>query len=845
MLIEPVHLSAAALVLGVGLGVVAVRQWYDRRQAERQNDTLSQQIDLLTDILENTADGWYAWIGTSGVGESGVGESGGGLFAGSDSGGTATPLSGGRASRRLSLLLDCYLGRDGSFRDVFQSLTSDSAQTLEAAALALRQEGQIFDVVVDRPQDLGFPPRRLRVQGLRYQNHTSRPEGPSRTPEGDSPATADVIWFSDLDSPQESHPPTGPEGHATGDLWQDALGTLPHPIWIRDADLRLIYVNRAFVEALEAPSPQQILHEERELADGLAARELRALASAARASGVARQAPFHVVLHGERRLIEVIETPVHLGDDILTVGLAQDMTRLESLRSTLEREATGHAMVLERLGTAVAIYGPDTRLRFYNTAFARLWGLDSGWLDEEPPYAEVLEAQRSRRLLPEVADWPAFRTQELDRFTSLLDTREDLLHLPDGTTLRRLLAPHTLGGLMATYEDVSDRLALETARNTVVAVQKEILEHLHEGVAVFGGDGRLRLGNPAFARLWGLDARLLADTPTLADLTAALPPPLAESQAWQDLRSRLGSAPQDRQVCRTRHQRGDGAVLETTVVPLPDGGNLFTFLDISDKTLAESALQQRADALVAADRMKMVFMANASQELRTPLTTILGFAEILADEYYGPLNVRQRDYARTIVETAQHVSSLLDQIGDLVLLEAGRLTLKLDTCDIHATLAAVLGLVREAAKRRSHTLNFDCPPDIGSITADCLRLRQCLVHLMLTAIANTPDHGQITLACLPQDATSEHPVPGVVFVVADTGHGLAEDQQSTLFDRPFVARSAMTLSGPAPGPGPEESLGLGLALVRRLVALHGGTISVESVPGQGTTILLFLPDKGR
>lgn len=783
--------------------------WHTRRRAvaERALTQAGARARALEQALAVTPDGWFAW------------------FEGDAARDEETPndpddaLSGGLCSRRLAVLLGLYTGQAAGLDEVLAGFHAADSARLRDLISALREDGDGFEVVASHQTDGPDTLRRLRVTGIRAVADDGVP-------------LADLVWMRDVTAEEQSLAGLSDRcavlAHERDDL-RAALDALPMPVWMRDDGLRIVHANRAFLDAAEAEDVAQLHREDRELSSGVTAREMRALASAARAAGAPRQAPFHVVLHGSRRLLDVSEVPITDTEDgrRVTVGVAQDATRLEHLRATLEREVSSHATVLERLGTAIAIYGPETRLRFYNTAFARLWRLDEDWLDDEPTYGEVLEALRARRLLPEVADYPAFKELELDRFTSLLEPREDLLHLPDGKTLRRVVAPHPLGGLLATFEDVTDRLALEASRNQLVAVQRETIDHLHEAVAVFGPDGRLRLYNPSFQDLWGLGEEVLTGAPHLAEIVSAFPSDYTADGTWDGLHALLAADPQDRTVRRSRMERGDGLTLETVGVPLPDGGVLFTFLDMSDTAKVERALRERAEALAAADRLKTQFMANVSYELRTPLTTILGFSEILADGYYGDLNARQREYARGLAETAQSLVALIDDISDLVSIEAGHLSLERASFDVHAALASVLALTREALRRKGLTLNFDCPPETGRMVADEKRVKQVLYHLLINAIKYTPEGGQIILAA----QRDQDPAGGgeMVFTVADTGVGIPADDQPDIFDR--FSRPGRAAGGP----------GVGLALVRRFAELHGGAVDLVSVPGEGTTVTVRMP----
>ncbi len=814
--------AAVIIVLVPPLALGLWWHWRRRRRAEDAAEWAENRAAALEEALSTAPDGWFAWFHDRAAEEDAPEAS---LGTGSET-----------CSRRLAVLLALYGGRDSTFEDVLAAFRPADADILRGAAAALRADGEGFEEVLtlhndtlDGPSDPPVDDARGDVVGRRFIRVTGQ-----RAVADNGRPLADLLWLRDVTAEEAALDSLAAEAAtvaAERNRLRAALDALPLPVWLRDDTLRVVHANRAFhaiatgTNGNAADSGADDDGKDLELAEGMTAREMRALASAARAAGTDRSAAFHVVVGGSRRLLDVTEVPTAgdaLGNTLITVGIAQDATPQEALRTTLEREVASHAKVLERLGTAIAIFGRDTRLRFYNTAFARLWRLDGEWLADQPTYGAVLEALRSRRLLPEVADYPAFKEVELGRFKTLLDSMEDLLHLPDGKTLRRVLSPHPLGGLMATYEDVTDRLALEASRNTLIAVQRQTLDHLHEAVAVFGPEGKLRLHNPAFARLWGLDDSTLAEEPGVADMITGLPDGFGDSPCWDAMRSQLAAPPQQRTVRSQRIERRDGAILDMVGVPLPDGGVLFTILDMSDTARVERALRERAEGLAAADHMKSAFMANVSYELRTPLTTVLGFAEILADEYYGPLNVRQKDYARGIAETAQALGGLIDDIADLVSIENGEMTLSREQVDVHGLLASVLALTREALRRKTLTLNFDCPPDIGSLAGDEKRLKQVLYHLLLNAITFTPEGGQIILAAQPDENGT------IAFTVADTGVGMTESEQAAAFDR-------FTRSPRSAGPG------LGLALVKSFVELHGGTIELVSVPGEGTTVIVRVP----
>ncbi|SDH25181.1 sensor histidine kinase [Roseospirillum parvum] len=742
----------------------------------------------------------------------------------------------GRGSRRLAVILDLPTGSDSDWAAVIGGFGERARADLKRHVETLRDTGEGFSLELDHAAS----GRRLSLSGLRVVDwagdlgDSDDPDAPS-----EPPPLADLLWVGDI---TEVHRDGAARARALAASRDRAgrldglLDALPLPVWQRDADLALVYCNRAYAQAVGAPDPAAVVADGRELAEGAEARRARALAAAARAGGGTHGGTFSVVMGGDRRRLAITETALDLpaddgNEDRLTVGLGIDVTDREEADALLRRHQAAHAQVLERLGTALAIFDAETRLVFANAAFARLFTLDPEWLAEGPGYGDLLETLRERRRLPEVADFKAFREGELARFANLLEPREEVQHLPDGTTLRRVVAPHPLGGLLLLLEDVTDTLALERNLNTQIAVQRETLDHLDQALAVIGPDRRLTLSNPAFTSLWGLDEGERAGIPAVR-LGQRLAERLDPESAAQI--GPLLEAPAPGAGRRVRLGDGEGRVVDGLAVGLPDGGTLLSFRDVTDAAEVERVLRQRAHVLAEANRLKSDFIADVSFELRTPLTTVAGFADVLGGGYYGELNSRQKEYATGIRDTALKLGQLISDIADLATIEAGQARLDLDSFDIHALLMAVAGLHRESLNRRRITLNFDCPPDIGRMVGDQARLKQALYHLLGNAIRfSSPGQGVILAA----QRSEMDGADWIAFTVADQGSGIPEADQNAVFD-PF--RKA---HGSPHGPNHPEGggTGLGLPLVKRFIDLHGGTLDLTSVPDEGTTVTCHLP----
>ena len=596
---------------------------------------------------------------------------------------------------------------------------------------------------------------------------------------------------------------------------RETLDAVPMPVWRRDRDGSLVECNLAYAAALGA-AREEVLAESRELMPAGSVGAVVAPAGAVRFAG-ARSEQAHIVIGGQRRLLDLVEMPCAAGG---TIGFALDCTDAEAARSELWRHINAHADVLESIYAAVAIFGPDRKLTFFNHAFAGLWGIEEAWLAGEPTLGEILERLRESRRLPEFADFRAFKRERCALFTSLIEPRHELMHLPDGRTLQLTVSPHPFGGLTFVYEDVSDRLALECSYNTLIQVQRATLDHLYEGIAVYGTDGRLKLNNPAFRAIWGLSEEDVAGEPHISEIVEKTRDFIDDRGDWTAVKGGIVAKVIAPGLTNGLLTRRDGSMLQVASVPLPDGEVLLTYLDVSDTARVERALRERNDALETAGRLKSEFIASVSHELRTPLSTVIGFAEILNNQYFGSLNSSQSEYCRGILDSSHQLMTLINDILDLATIEAGYMVLELSPVDIPEMLRAVVTLTQERARSRGLEISLRCPSQIGAIEADERRLKQALFNLISNAVKFTPPGGAIGIE-------ARYSQGELLLAVADTGIGIAPADQARVFEKYACKR--------------EGGSGLGLSLVKSLIELHRGSVEIESALGRGTRVICRLP----
>lgn len=581
------------------------------------------------------------------------------------------------------------------------------------------------------------------------------------------------------------------------------LDALPIPVWLRDKALSLTWGNSAFAAATGAKDSETAVASQSALD-----RTERDLAATAKNQGIAYEARRYAVVGGQRRSLAFTETPVD-GQGI--VGSAIDVTDVSAAEAKLQQHVDAHADTLDKLATAVAIFGKDQKLTFYNRAFARLWDLPETWLDTHPTDGDILDRLREGRKLAEQRDYQAWKRERLAMYDNPREyPSEDLWHVPGGKTLRVVTQPHPFGGLTFLYEDVTEKIALESAFNTQIKVQSATLDTLQEGVAVFGPDGKMKLHNAAFLDIWDLTPRDVLGEPHIRTIAAAFADKFGDEAVWERLiQAVVSGAPQRREMGEI--ERNDRTVLSLALSPLPDGATLVTFADVTDRFRIESALRERNDALEAADNLKSDFIKHVSYELRTPLNTILGFAEHLASGIPGELNRSQSGYVQDIVSGSNTLKDLINNILDLSLIESGALRLELERIDLFKLLSGVAATGREWAAKVNLELVVDCAEDAGTFLGDERRIQQVVFNLLSNAFKYTPSGGIITLsgAIAGED---------VQISVADTGPGLAPEVKASVFER-FSSKHRS---------GQRAGAGLGLALVNRFVELHDGWVEIES-----------------
>ena len=476
------------------------------------------------------------------------------------------------------------------------------------------------------------------------------------------------------------------------------IDALPFPVWARDREGRLDFVNAAYASAVEAREPTEAVERNLELLD----RSARDEAARMREGGTPYRGRVPTVVAGARRIFDVVEVPTRSG----SAGVGIDATEVENVRAEMARMVDAHRRTLDQLATGVAIFGADQTLRFYNAAYRALWDLDAAYLDHGPTDSAILDRLRAARKLPEQQDFRTWKNQLHEAYRSV-EASEDLWHLPDG--------PHAARGDDAEYRrrrDLSVRRCHRAARPRAPIRCADPRAGRDARQSRRGGRGvrerrstaAAQSGVPAIVEFAGRGARRTSAYRGSDRLVRA-------ASAGGSDPARRCARPSPRSASAIRSRAGlNGATAAWSILRrcrCRTARRCVTFQDVTDTVNVERALRERNEALEAADQIKIDFLHHVSYELRSPLTNIIGFAHFLGDPSTGPLNDRQSEYLGYITVSTNALLALINDILDLATIDAGAMTLNLGPVDIRKTMEAAAEGIRDRLVKDNIVLDIE------------------------------------------------------------------------------------------------------------------------------------------
>lgn len=362
-----------------------------------------------------------------------------------------------------------------------------------------------------------------------------------------------------------------------------------------------------------------------------------------------------------------------------------------------------------------------------------------------------------------------------------------------------------LGSMAVMRDNIREMMEREVmARLSAQTSLVNAIESSDEGVILLDTEGRILLSNsqviaffPDLADCFG------AGMPLPGKLEAALTQPTGEIRLFDSRWLRLSRS------------------------ATADGGSVIIASDITLLKERETVLREAKDQAESASRSKSEFLANMSHELRTPLNAVLGFSEIIRDAIMGPVDARYQEYANDIYTAGRHLLSLINDVLDLSKIEVGRLELQEGNVDIADVLASCHRIISGRAKEAALDVKVNVMPELPPVRGDERRLKQIVLNLLSNAVKFTPAGGSVVVSAIMLHSGE------LVISVADTGIGMRPEDVKLALEPFRQLDGALNRR--------YEGTGLGLPLVQRLVQLHGGTLSIKTAPGAGTTITLRFP----
>ena len=479
----------------------------------------------------------------------------------------------------------------------------------------------------------------------------------------------------------------------------------------------------------------------------------------------------------------------------------------------IEREAdSAFATILQSVAEGIIVTDENLRIELINGPAKKLFNAESGTLTgrQLEHFLPSLEA-------PGSSNW----------------TSRDMTALrADGTlaqviaTVSRIQRRHA-NYLVCVVRDMTERHARERQLETTSARLKAVLDNVSHGIVMVDAQGRIGAWNNQIFETLRLKPGDIHHGLSLREaLDRQVAPHFSSQEARKELIDHWHEKLTSPVPLAYEQETSEGNTLDVRIQPIPGGGLVATFADITERKEMERSLRAAKEAAEAASRMKSEFLANMSHELRTPLNAIIGFSETIKEGLMGEVSDIYREYAGDIHASGHHLLSLINDLLDLSKIEAGKFVLTECQVDLGNILSSCVRLVEPGAKTKSISVTSHIG-NVPPLYADERALRQIFLNILSNAVKFTQSGGKITVE-------ADMAVNGTIGIrITDTGIGMAPHEIPRALQPFEQISSALTRA--------EQGTGLGLPLVKALTELHDGRFDIESEPGRGTTVSIFLP----
>ena len=472
-----------------------------------------------------------------------------------------------KASHRLTIALRL---QKQTFTELLSKLDSASQTTLKAAVQALRKKGEPFTADIDSAQKTN----RWKVTGWQHTHDKTQ-------------LKVSILWFEPVSQDralQEQQRALIKALKEKDALFAQGLDCIDMPLWLRNTDMSLAYCNQAYVNLCGQKNRAQAIKHNAELPyqseENLSA---KLLALSATTSGRTKQTNGVLSINGQRTTFCFTEAPFVAGAETTeraTIGYAQNIQKETALFQTLQQYIDAQHLLLGALTLGVAIFDANARMQYHNAAFSQLWSLEDDWLNAQPTFGQVLDKLRDLRLVPEEADFTHYKHRELNAFATLSQPTEEMMFLPSGRVIKRTMTPYLQGGLVMIFDDVTDRLAMERSFNEQLDIQKTVINHLPEGIALFNNERRLKLCNRSYEEFLGTPAVNLPLDDFLESQRACVD---ISADVWALHKQKILSAIENKENPLIQIPLIQGEALRLSIAYLPDGGFMLSYEKLDPK----------------------------------------------------------------------------------------------------------------------------------------------------------------------------------------------------------------------------------------------------------------------
>lgn len=358
--------------------------------------------------------------------------------------------------------------------------------------------------------------------------------------------------------------------------YEDYLNLLPFPVWVRNnKNLDIIFYNSSYNHLILENLDKELLANGKipNVYENLEEDSYNCLLEKKEFS-----TSRHLVIGGKRSLYDISEIPSKEND--FAIGFLIDMSKFENLKQELSDHVSSHSDLFESSSVAIAIYGKDTKLKFFNNAFIKLWLFDENWLNSKPLYQEVLENLRQRELLPKNVGLGSIHDKKDKIFTNLIKVHNEFLNLPNGKILRIIVIPHAFGGLLFSYETIHGDEALYR-KNSIL--HYEALNSITEGALLYNRDGFLEFFNKKFVEIFQLPEVALKQKPHFSILNKLIDSiGLYNKQAYGDNLFKLEEMGKGEYI-EKRMTLNDGKLIKFVIKPLSEGNIMVSIVEICNE----------------------------------------------------------------------------------------------------------------------------------------------------------------------------------------------------------------------------------------------------------------------